>query len=183
MNRSSHLATLLGIAALAGGLAGPGRALALEPRFDHRDQQGVLAAVEYWREAVSVSGQPSVTSVHPRLRLGWGFDLSGEGGELILGGAVRLDDWSDPANRIFLVGLDARYRGYFGTEELKTFFEVGLWAELKSRLVLGPQVGIGLQYDPSRDWGAFCSIGFSTGLGDARVASLGASAGVQFRFE
>lgn len=163
-------------------VAAPCGALALEPRFDHRDQQGVLVALETWRESVAVSGRPTLTEVRPRLRVGWAFDLFGEGDELILGGAMRLGDWRDAEGERFLLGLDARYRGYFGTEELKTFFEVGVWGELKNRLAIGPQVGIGLAYDPSRAWGGFVSLHFGTAFGDARIASAGASAGVQFRF-
>ena len=164
-------------------LALPLGASALEPRFDHRDQSSVLLAVETWRETVAVSGKATVSELRPRLRAGWGFDLSGEGDELILGGSARPGEWRDAEGMRFLLGLDARYRGYFGTEELKTFFEVGLWAELKNRLAAGPQVGLGLCYDPSRSWGAFVSLHFATAIGDARIASVGASAGVQVRFE
>jgi hypothetical protein len=171
------------LAAVTLSLAAPQVAVSLEPRYDHRDQQGVLLALETWRESVAVSGHPTFAEVRPRLRAGWGFDLSGEGDELILGGALRLGDWRDPEAQRYLLGLDARYRGYFGTEELKTFFEVGLWAELKNRLAVGPAVGIGLSYDPSRSWGAFASLHFGTAFGDARIASLGASVGVQVRYE
>jgi hypothetical protein len=164
-------------------LACPLGAAALEPRFDHRDQMGVVAAFEYWRDSVAVSGQPTLTESRPRLRLGWGWDVSGEGDELILGATTRLTGWSDPQRQRRLYGLDARYRGYFGTEELKTFFEVGLAAELQSRLAVGPQVGLGMSYDPTRTWGAFFSLHFGTGFGEARIASLGASLGVQIRFE
>lgn len=178
-----NLARSTALAGLLLALAAPGRAAAFEPRYDHRDQRGGLVALEYWREAVSVSGEASLTTVHPRLRLGWGFDVSGEGDELLFGGAARLDGWDDPEGKRFLVGLDGRYRGYFGTEELKTFFEVGLWAELKNRLAIGPLVGVGLAYDPSRAWGGFVSLGFATAIGEARIAALGLSAGVQVRFE
>jgi hypothetical protein len=171
------------LAALAVSLAAvPLAGVALEPRYDHRDQEGVLLAVEGWRESVAVSGQPTVAEFWPRLWVGWGFDVSGEGDEIILGGSVRLGDWSDPSGLRYLAGVNARYRGYFGTEELKTFFEVGLWSELKNRFVVGPEVGLGMTYDPNRSWGAFFSAHFGTGFGDARIASLGASAGVQLRF-
>ena len=164
-------------------LSAPLAAGALEPRYDHRDQHGPLAAVELWRDSVAISGRPTMAEVRPRLRLGWGFDVSGEGDELILGGGLRLASWDDPAEERYRFGLDARYRGYFGTEELKTFFELGLWAELQQRVAVGPQVGLGLAYDPSRAWGAFLSLHFGTAIGDARIASIGASAGVQLRFE
>ena len=170
------------VAAAVAALSLPCGAAALEPRFDHRDQQGVLLAVEGWRETVAVSGRPTVAEFKPRLWAGWSTDLSGEGDELIVGGSFRLGNWSDPSGLRFLTGVNARYRGYFGTEELKTFFEVGLWSELRNRVAVGPEVGLGMAYDPSRAWGAFISAHFGTAFGDARIASLGASAGVQLRF-
>jgi hypothetical protein len=168
-------------AALA--VAAPLGAAALEPRYDHRDEQGVLAALEYWRESTVVSGKPTLTDPHPRLRLGWSWDVSGEGDELVVGGSLRLGDWKDQERMRQLYGIDARYRGYFGTEELKTFFEVGLWAQFQNKVAIGPQAGLGLQYDPSRGWGTFLSLHFGTAFGEARIASLGASAGVQIRFQ
>jgi hypothetical protein len=170
----------LALAALAVVL--PAAAAPLEPRFDHRDQQGVLVGFETWRETVAESGKPTLSEIYPRLRAGWGFDLSGEGDELIIGGALRLGDWKDPEGQRYLFGLDARYRGYFGTEELKTFFEVGFWSELRNRLAAGPQVGLGLSYDPNRSFGTFLSLHFGTAFGEARIASVGASVGVQVRY-
>lgn len=164
-------------------VAAPLCAPALEPRYDHRDEVGPLAAIEYWRESSVVGSRPTFVDSHPRLRLGWGWDLSGEGNELIVGGALRLSDWQDDAHQKHLFSLDARYRGYFGTEELKTFFELGLWCQVKDKLAIGPQAGIGLSYDASRAWGAFLSLHFGTAYGEARIAELGASAGVQLRFE
>jgi len=182
--RTGFMAGRVAGAALITALAlAPALPSALEPRFDHRDQQGVVAAIETWRETVAISGHPTVEAVQPRLRLAWSRDVSGEGGELILGAGVRLDGWNDPGKARYLAGLDARYRGYFGTEELKTFFELGLWAELKNRAAAGPQVAFGLAYDPSRAWGGFLSIGFATAFGEARIASVGLSAGLQLRFE
>lgn len=164
-------------------LATPLAAAALEPRFDHRDQNGPLLALELWRESAAVSGKSTIAEVRPRVRVGWGFDLSGEGDELIVGGAFKAASWSDPEQQRYLFGLDARYRGYFGTEELKTFFELGVWGELRNRLAIGPEVGLGLAYDPNRTWGAFLALQFATAFGEARMANLGASVGVQLRFE
>ena len=60
---------------------------------------------------------------------------------------------------------------------------MGVWGELQSRLAIGPEVGLGVAYDPDRRWGAFLSLHFATAFGEARIAGLGASAGVQLRFE
>jgi hypothetical protein len=162
-------------------LARPGAALGLEPRFDHRDQQGLLAELELARDGVVVDGQNS-PSYRTSLRIAWGFDLSGEGDELQLGGTARLGSWSDPEDVKILYGLDARYRAYFGSDELKTFVEVGVWASLASRMAIGGLAGIGLAYDPSRAWGLYGAARFGGGFGEARVASVSLGAGVQLRW-
>jgi hypothetical protein len=170
------------LAAVVLAAATPAWAGALEPRFDHRDQQGIAASLEEWFEAVAIPSQSSRSNVAPRLRLAWSRDVTGEGGELVLAGAARLGGWSDPGRTRYLAGLDARYRGSVGTDQLKTFFEVGLWTELRSRLAVGPLVGVGLAYDPSRAWGVHLDLVFATALGEARIASVGLAAGVQARF-
>jgi len=159
----------------------PAAALALEPRFDHRDQQGVLAELGLSRDSVVVDGL-SRPSNRLSLRVAWGFDLSGEGDELQLGGMVRLGSWSDPEGVKCLYGLDARYRAYFGSEELKTFVEAGAWVNLASQLAVGGLVGLGLQYDPSRDWGLYTAARFGGGFGEARTVSLGVALGAQLRW-
>jgi len=178
MRWSTGLAALLSAALLA-----PAPAASLEPRFDHRDQRGPLVGLSLWRDSVAITGRATAAEVRPALRLAWTFDLSGEGDELILGTATRLGGWSDPDRDRTLLALDARYRGYFGTEELKTFFELGVWTQLRSRFAIGPLAGIGVAYDPTRSYGFFVSLEFATGLGAERVASLGGTIGAQVRFE
>jgi hypothetical protein len=172
----------LALAALAAAmLATPAEATGLEPRFDHRDQQGLLAELELARDGVVVDGKNS-PSFRPSLRIAWSFDLSGEGDELQLGGTARLGSWSDPEDVKILYGLDARYRAYFGSEELKTFVEVGVWGSLASRMAIGGLAGVGLAYDPSRAWGLYGAARFGGGFGEARVASVSLGAGVQLRW-
>ncbi len=161
----------------------PAAASALEPRFDHRDEWGLSASFTYARDTVSVPGQPTRSEVRPGLRLAGSFDVSGEGDELIFGVETALRSWDDPArDRVRLV-LDGRYRAYFGTEELKTFFDVGLWGATWTRVSIGPLVGLGVQYDFDRTSGVYVTGSFATGLGQARVASLGVAGGFQLRFE
>ena len=171
-----------GLVALAAAcLSAPALALALEPRFDHRDQQGVLAELGVARDSVVVGGLTNA-SYRPSLRVAWGFDVSGEGDELQLGGTARLGTWSDPLKVKCLYGVDARYRAHFGSEELKTFVEIGLWANLASQLAFGGLAGIGLAYDPSRAWGFYAAARFEGGFGEARIASVSVGSGVQFRW-
>jgi hypothetical protein len=171
----------LALAALA--LLAPGGAAALEPRFDHRDEWGLLAGFALLRDAATVTGEGTDVDVRPAVRLAYSFDVSGEGDELILGAAARLGGWSDPVRSRTLLAVDARYRGYFGTEELKTFFDAGLWTQVRSRFAFGPLVGLGVAYDPSRAWGTFVALEVATGFGAERVFSVGGTVGVQLRFE
>ncbi len=166
--------------ALAAALT-PACVRALEPRYDHRDEQGVTVEPMLAYDVVAVSGHASHSSWRPGLRLAYSTDVLGEGNELFLGVQTAFS-WSDPAREKIRLALDARYRNYFGTEQWKTFFELGLWAPVVSRLAIGPLVTIGVAYDVSRAGGVFVNGGFATAFGGARVASFTASAGAQFRF-
>jgi hypothetical protein len=161
----------------------PSGASALEPRFDHRDTHGPFAELVLAHDVVARAGDPTASWTHPAVRAGWGFDVSGDGDDLLVGGAVSGSWPDDPGRRRVLASADARYRGYFGSEQLKTFFDVGLWVPLRSRLAAGPLVGIGAAWDFSRAGGVYAAASFSTAFGEARIASLAISAGAQVRFE
>lgn len=161
----------------------PSATAALEPRFDHRDTHGPFAEALLAHDTVTRSGDPGRSSWRPAVRAGWGLDVSGEGDELLLGAALAPRWPDDPERTRVLVAVDARYRGYFGTEQLKTFFDVGAWAPLRSRLAVGPLVGIGVAYDLGRGGGAYAAACFATAFGDARIASVSLSLGAQVRFE
>jgi hypothetical protein len=169
--------------ALAAALALPAAAAALEPRFDHRDTHGPFAEALIAHDTVARSGLPTVSSWRPSAWIAWGFDVSGVGDDLIAGATVALRSFSDPERERVLLGVDLRYRGYFGSEELKTFFDVGAWAPLRSRLAGGPLVGLGVAWDFSRYAGVYATGTFATAFGQARIASFGAGAGGQFRFD
>jgi hypothetical protein len=171
----------LGLALLLAAGLSPRPATALEPRFDHRDQWGLLAELDLARDSVVKDGLTN-PSFRTALRLGWSLDVSGEGDELQLGASLRLGGLEDPEGTRILAAVDARYRAYFGLEEFKTFVEVGLWASLASPKSLGALVGVGLAYDPSRDWGLYVSAQFNGGYGQARVSSVGLNAGAQLRW-
>ncbi|HEX9307796.1 MAG TPA: hypothetical protein VF894_09925 [Anaeromyxobacter sp.] len=169
-------------ALLAAALLLPAAAGALEPRFDHRDLHGPLVEVLESYDSLAVSGRTHAAR-RPALRLGWGFDVAGEGNELVAGAEFALRSWDDPERQRVLVAANTRYRVYFGTEELKTFFELGLFAPLRSRLAVGPLVGLGLVYDFSRASGVFVGGQFASAFGNGRVVSFALLAGAQLRFE
>jgi hypothetical protein len=171
------LRVLVAVAAIA-----PAGALALEPRFDHRDEQGLVLEPLMAYDVVAVPGHVARSSWRPALRLAYGWDALGEGNELLLGVQGKLGSWQDREREEILLALDARYRAYFGTDQWKTFFEIGVWAPVVSRLAVGPLVTLGVAYDFSRSSGVYLSGGFETGIGEARIASFSASAGAQWRF-
>lgn len=161
----------------------PALAPALEPRFDHRDTHGPFVAASFARDTVARSGGRSTTDGRPAVRLGWGIDPTGEGNELLAGVSVALASFDDPERERVLLGGDVRYRAFFGAEELKTFFDLGLWAPLRSRLAAGPLVGLGVAYDVSRSGGVSLAGSFATAFGQARVASFEVALGAHLRFE
>jgi hypothetical protein len=167
---------------LAVAVALPAAVGALEPRFDHRDTHGPVVEGVLARDAVTASGRGTATSWRPALRASWGFDVTGEGSELLVGGDLALRSLDDPDRERVLLGASARYRSYFGTEELKTFFELGLYAPLRSRLAVGPLVGLGVAYDFSRASGVFLGGEFASAFGQARLVSVAFLAGAQVRF-
>jgi hypothetical protein len=170
-------------ALLAAAVALPAVARGLEPRFDHRDTHGPVVETLVAYDTAAISGRGSVASWRPALRAGWGFDVTGEGSELIVGADVALRSFDDPERERVLLAASARYRSYFGTEEVKTFFEVGLHAPIRSRLAAGPLVGLGMSYDFSRATGIYVGAEFASAFGQARVVTLAVRAGAQLRFE
>ena len=166
-------------AALLATLAFAVPARGLEPRFDHRDEDGVFAEMAVSRDTVSTDGL-SATRYAPVLRLSYGADLVGDGSEFALGASLRLGSPAGPGGVRY--SADLRYRGYFGADELKTFFDVGIWAPFSTRWAIGPRVGLGAIYDFGRGLGIYLSIGFGTGFGQMRVVALDAAAGLHWRW-
>ncbi len=161
----------------------PSAAAALEARFDHRDTHGPLVGLAFFRDSAAITGRGTSIDWRPALRLAGAVDLIGDGDEFIFGATGRLGGWSDPERTRTLLAFDARYRGYFGTEEWKTFFGVGAWTQVRSRFSVGPLASLGVAYDYSLDVGAYASLELATGFGAQRVASFGASVGAQLRFQ
>ncbi len=170
------------LAILSAALLAPAGADGLEPRFDHRDESGLVVEPLLAHDTVAIPGRPTRSAWRPALRLAYDWDPLGDGNELFLGVQGALGSWHDPAREQIRLAVDARYRAYFGTEEWKTYFEVGLWAPLSSRFAVGPLASLGAAYDFSRRTGLFGQVGFATGLGAARIATFTISAGGQVRF-
>ncbi len=158
----------------------PATTSALEPRFDHRDQDSLLLEIARSRDTVSVAGGDSRSLFRTQLEIAYGFDVTGDGDELLLGIATRLGGEDVPESVRW--SIDARYRGYFGTEELKTFFDVGLWVPVSPKVGIGPRVDLGVIWDFGRIAGLYASLGVGTALGQIRAFSIEVASGMQVRF-
>lgn len=157
-------------------------AAALEPRFDHRDQQGPTAELVYAKDIVWRGSTDATTSSRGGVRVAWGFDPTGDGNELFFGSTLTVLDEGGEGEQLRLT-FDARYRACVGTEELKTLLDVGLWGSASDRVAVGPMVGLGFIYDFSRNFGLLASGYLAAGVGERRVVSFGGGIGAQFRYE
>lgn len=96
------------------------------------------------------------------LDLGLSAAIDGDGNAVVISGrAGRAGDTTR-------FGATASYRGYFGSDEWKTFFDLGVASEVHPRFGIGPRLGLGLQLDVHPLFGAFV-------LADARALFGGGS--------
>jgi hypothetical protein len=172
----------------------PAGSSALEPRFDHRDERGLIVEAGASRATYTVEKRTyrcfnatsrcrrSETQYAPDFRVGYTFDVSGVGDELVLGLTARAGGWRAEGEAAS-AALDARYRNFFGTEHLKTMIEVGLAAPAYPRIAVGPVLSGGVLYDFSRTLGIYGNATFSAVFGaHLQALSFGLSAGFQTRW-
>jgi hypothetical protein len=160
----------------------PAAAVALEARYDHRDQTGpsaeLLVAKDYFWTGSSRTSNATRTAV----RVGWGFDPSGDGDDLGVGATFTTSELQNDGTTRVRTSVDVRYRAYVGSEELKTSFDVGLWGSVADDLAVGPLVGLGITYDFTRNFGIFFAAQLSAALGESRHAGFAGGLGVNYRF-
>lgn len=171
------------IVAASGALLAPAAAASLEPRYDHRDQQGPTVEVLYLRDVIWRSPSESSSADRGALRVSWGFDPTGDGNELLFGATGSVLDRSDGEEERVRLAFDARYRANVGTERLKTLLEVGLWGSAVESLSAGPLLGLGLMFDFSRNFGLFATGTLAASIGEVRIVSFGGGVGLQLRYE
>ena len=73
------------------------------------------------------------------------------------------------------------YRGYFGRERLKTFFDLDAVFHATPIFAVGPRIGIGIQYEITSLLGVFAATGGQIGGGAGFRASYDAGVGLQLR--
>jgi hypothetical protein len=166
---SRCLSGLILVAAVPSGAAG-------QERLDHRGALGVAIApgIDY----AGVSFAPSenardalglVVEVDPT------FGLGTDGNELVL--RLRLLQGSPGLG----FGVGASYRAYFGRDEWKTYFQLGLKADNSPHLAIGPAADFGVMYELSPWLGLFLQPGLSVEVGRGLRFGAGAIIGLQGR--
>lgn len=75
----------------------------------------------------------------------------------------------------------AGYRGYFGQERFKTFFDLDLAVDVHPRFAAGPRLAFGLQYELHPLVGVFAGLAARVGIGSPTRFAASAFAGLQLR--
>jgi hypothetical protein len=161
-------AFVAGLLAMAPGLV---------PIQDHRDQWGLTASLG---TAFDIAGMPGQTTdykpgLKPMLEVGATLAVTDLGDELAL--RLRFVDVTHIGPQL-LFG----YRGYFGDEELKTYFQADIFLTSAPFWGGGVHGGLGLQYDFDHSWGLFVQAGYGVSFGAAIFNAFDLQAGGQLRF-
>jgi hypothetical protein len=75
----------------------------------------------------------------------------------------------------------AGFRGYFGQERLKTFFDLDLAFDVRPDFTAGPRLGFGVQFELHPLVGVFAGLDARVGIGSPTRFAAGAFAGFQIR--
>jgi hypothetical protein len=73
------------------------------------------------------------------------------------------------------------YRGYFGQDRLKTFFDIDAAVDVRPNFTVGPRLALGVQYDFHPLMGLFGGVAARIGIGSPSRFAAGVFAGFQFR--
>lgn len=178
-------------------LALPASALADE-RYDHRGALGVLIAfgADYKAAAAIAGGGDEGARAAPEL--GLTFPIGDNGNELkaslraLFGGILPNCSASQRCAPVDL-GLFFGFRGYFTAPggRLKTFYDLDVVQHLVPRFsdasartqlyVIGPRVGLGVQFETLPIAGLYFMIDGQMGFGDGLRFGAGAQLGIQLR--
>jgi hypothetical protein len=169
--------------ALLCALVLPAVGAALEPRYDHREQHGPTVEFLYAKDTFWRGSSTSSYALRGAVQAGWAFDPTGDGGEIFAGGTLAVAEGARNGPSRNRLALDLRYRGYLGTEELNTLFEIGITGQIQDRFAIGPALGFGIVYHFSRNFGLFASAFLSAAFGEERVVSYGGGLGALYRFD
>ena len=112
------------------------------------------------------------------LDLGGTYAIGNEGDELLL---LLSGAFAPGGGGLADVAVAFGYRGYFGRERLKTYFDLDLSAHSMPFFTLGPRLGLGVQYELTPIFGAFAGLAGEIGVGGELRFSAQAVIGFQAR--
>ena len=161
--------------ALAVLLVWPAASARAADRLDHRGARGLSLGLglEY-ADVLLVQDRTGVDAARLTLDLSPTFAVGTEGNELV--GTLRLlrgPDWGGAAG--------FAYRGYFGRDEVKTYFQGGFKLDTAPHWAVGPWAQFGLMYELSPLVGLFGQLELSVEGGDGLRVGGGGSIGIQAR--
>jgi len=149
----------------------------LVPIEDHRDQWGLTLSFGTAFNIVTTPGstQSYDPGFEPMAEVGATYAITDLGDELAL--RLRFVEVTHIGPQI-LFG----YRGYFGDEAFKTFFQGDVFITTGPYWGLGVHGGLGAQYDFGRTWGLFAQLGAGFAFGRNLFTAFDGSLGGQVRF-
>lgn len=165
--------------ALLGALAAcalPRAARAEELRYDHRGALGLIVAAGLERkDANTPTGTGGNRGWGPGADLGLTIAVGYSGNELKAAGHLA---W---AGDLWDVGALFGWRGYFGKDQWKTFYDLDLIGHFTPHLTIGPRFGIGVQWDYLPILGTYVTLAGQIGFGQALRFGAELLVGFQFR--
>jgi hypothetical protein len=144
-------------------------------RLDHRGAVGLLVGggLELKESVSARTGRDG--GLRTDLDLGGTVAIGADGNELL--GVARLQLGGPRLGTALLGG----YRGYFGQDRFKTFFDLGAGVQLTPALTAGPRVGFGAQVELGALVGIYAGVAGQLAAGDGLRASVEAVLGFQVR--
>lgn len=149
-------------------------AWAADERTDHRGSIGLIVSTGGEFKS-SIAGAVAENGLRLPLHVGGTLAIGDNGNEL----KALLDaSWFGPALDL---GFTLGYRGYFAVDRMKTFFDADLGVRLVSHFSIGPEVGVGLQYELTSVVGIFTNLRGKLGFGQGLRLGGELLVGIQFR--
>src|SRR5262249_47499397 len=136
------------------------RLAAAADRYDHRGAIGFLLGPGVAFKDRAVSGRVIEQSSWLAGMVGGTYAIGTEGNELkLLAQGFRITSGGSAW------AVSAGYRGYFGQEEAKTFFDLDARADVAPVFAIGPRLGFGVQYELLPTLGVFAAVAAHAGAG------------------
>lgn len=146
-----------------------------EQRFDHRGSVGLLLGGGIEFKEGAAAGTERDSGLRYLGDLGGTFAVDYDGNELMA--LVRGSFGRPQIGSALILG----YRGYFGADRAKTFFDLGGALHFTPAFTAGARLGFGFQYELSSVIGVYVGAAAQLGGGNGIRFSAEVISGLQFR--